>query len=321
MNLKEKLLKQVEESTSLKPNTKASTKNSIKLATEVYEINLEEVIVDEKTALAQKEIIKKKREEIGKGAVYNIYGVVRRAFKYVHGYDLPFKYDETTLNWSTGNNMELLADCVVDMILKYNDKSLLLELDGFGEKHEDREKKFSDLVDSIIIKLNSDNSKRGAIHAQLSIIGCAYKGDKNYNIDRYEKYKKIIDTKLAKAFIEGIEFDENEDIEEELNIEVGLYEGAQQTRTIKIRQRNSNARKIVLERDNYTCQCCGLTPIDLFKNTLHVHHNNPLHKSKENRKVKINELVTLCPTCHGYIHYKKEELTVEDVQSILKNNS
>ena len=297
---------------------KLKKKKSIKLATEVYGIDLEEVIVDEKTALAQKEIIKKKRKEIGKGDVSNIYDVVRRAFEYVHGYELPSKDNQKKLTWATGNNMELLADCVVDMILKYNDKSLLLKLDGFNEE---REKKFPGLVDSILIKLNSDNSKRGAIHAQLSIIGCAYKGDKNYNIDRQEKYKKIIDKKLAKVFMEDIEFDENENIEAELNIEVGLYEGNQQTRTITVIQRNSNARKIVLERDNYTCQCCGLTPVDPFKNTLHVHHTKPLHKSKGPRKVKTNELITLCPTCHGYIHYKKEEITVEDVQLILKNNS
>lgn len=321
MDLKENLLKHVEESTDLKPNTKVSKKNSIKLATEVYGINLEEVIVDEETALAQKEIIKKKCEEIGKGDVSHIYRAIRDAFEYVHGYKLPSKGNEDKFSWVTGNNMELLVDCVVDMVLKYNDKSLLLKLDGFSKNHEKREEKFCNLVDSILIKLNSDNSKRGAIHAQLSIIGCAYKADKNYNMHCYEKYKKIIDTKLAAAFIEGIEFDESEDIEEELNIEVGLYEGKQQTRTITVSQRNSNARKIVLERDNYTCQCCGLTPVDPFKNTLHVHHTKPLHKSKGPRKVKTNELVTLCPTCHGYIHYKKEEMTVEDVQLILKNNS
>ena len=94
MDLKERLLKHVEESTDLKLNTKVSKKNSIKLATEVYGINLEEVIVDEKTALAQKELIKKKRKEIGKGDVSNIYDVVRLAFEYVHGYELPSKGNE-----------------------------------------------------------------------------------------------------------------------------------------------------------------------------------------------------------------------------------
>ena len=228
--------------------------------------------------------------------------------------------NEKNIKW-TPERMEILADCVVDMVLKYKDTDLLIKLDGFSPSHENKADNFADLVAEIMQKLDVHSSKRGAIHSQLSIIGCAYKKYRNYNPKKGEEYKKIIDAKLAKAFIEDIEFDENEDIEAELNIEVGLYEGNQQTRTIMLRQRNSNARKIVLERDNYTCQCCGLTPIDLFKNTLHVHHNNPLHQSKGKRKVQINELVTLCPTCHGYIHYKKEELTVEVVQSILKNKS
>lgn len=228
--------------------------------------------------------------------------------------------NEKRIKW-TPERMEILADCIVDMVLKYKDKDLLVNLDGFSKSHEKKADKFADLVTEIIQKLNVHSSKRGAIHSQLSLIGCAYKKYSNFNRQKGEEYKKIIDKKLAKAFMEDIEFDENENIEEELNIEVGLYEGKQQTRTITVRQRNSNARKIVLERDNYTCQCCGLTPVDPFKNTLHVHHTKPLHKSKGSRKVKTNELVTLCPTCHGYIHYKKEEITVEDVQLILKNNS
>ena len=227
---------------------------------------------------------------------------------------------EKNIQW-THERMEILADCVVDMVLKYKDKDLLVKLDGFRESHEKKADKFADLVAKIMQKLDVHSSKRGAIHSQLSIIGCAYKKYRNYNPKKGEEYKKIIDAKLAKSFMEDIEFDENEDIEAELNIEVGLYEGKQQTRTITVSQRSSNARKIVLERDNYTCQCCGLTPVDPFKNTLHVHHTKPLHKSKGRRKVQINELITLCPTCHGYIHYKKEELTVENVQSILKNKS
>ena len=231
------------------------------------------------------------------------------------------EHTQSKITWTT-EKMELLVDCVVDILIKYNDKDLLLQLDGFRIHHEKKEEKFSDLVLDIMHKLNVPDSKRGAIHSQLSIIGCAYKKNRNYNHDKGQEYKKIIDQKLTQHFTESIEFDEKENIEEELNIEVELYEGSQQTRTITIRQRNSDARKIVLERDNYTCQCCGLTPIDLFKNTLHVHHNNPLHKSMGTRKVQINELVTLCPTCHGYIHYKKEEeLTLENLQLILKNNS
>ncbi|MDO4924230.1 MAG: HNH endonuclease [Turicibacter sp.] len=226
MSLKEKLLKEVENSNELKQSSKKSKRNSIRLATEVYEINLEEVTIDEKTALAQKEIIKKKCEEKGKGKteVSNIYGIVRDAFECVHGYELP----------------------------RIDDKKL---------------------------------------------------------------------TSIYRENIKEIKFNIDEDIEAELNDEIELYEGKKQTRTITTRQRNSDARKYVIERDNYTCQCCGLKPIELFKNTLHVHHNSPLHKSTGSRKVNFDELVTLCPTCHGYVHYKKEEITVDDVRMKLKNKS
>ena len=71
--------------------------------------------------------------------------------------------------------MELLADCVVDMLIRYNDKNLLSQLAGFQINHEEKEDKFSDLVLETMQKLNVPSSKRGAIHSQLSTIGCPYK--------------------------------------------------------------------------------------------------------------------------------------------------
>lgn len=71
--------------------------------------------------------------------------------------------------------MELLADCVVDMLIRYNDKNLLSQLDGFQINYEEKEDKFSDLVLETMQKLNVPSSKRFAIHSQLSTIGCPYK--------------------------------------------------------------------------------------------------------------------------------------------------
>ncbi|MGL4336084.1 MAG: hypothetical protein ACRCST_04255, partial [Turicibacter sp.] len=70
---------------------------------------MEEVTVDEITALRQREIIKNKCKEAGKGKTefQNVYGIIRRAFEAVHGYELPNKYDESIIIWSTGANMEL----------------------------------------------------------------------------------------------------------------------------------------------------------------------------------------------------------------------
>lgn len=231
---------------------------------------------------------------------------------------LPIKDTEKNIQW-TPENMEILADCVIDMIIKYNDTNLLINLDGFSPRHENKSDKFANLTSEIIEKLNVPNSKRGAIHSQLSIIGCAYKG-KKYNRKKGKVYKKIIDSKLNKLFGESLQFDEHEDIDEELNFPLKIYEGKQTTRVTTIRERNSKARELVLKRDKYTCQCCGLTPIDSFKNILHVHHKKPLHQSKGQRQVELTELTTLCPTCHGYVHSQKETLTIETVKSLLDNS-
>lgn len=50
-------------------------------------------------------------------------------------------------------------------------------------------------------------------------------------------------------------------------------------------------KKLVKERDNYTCQCCG------SKENLEVHHINNWRNFKEQR-VDINNGITLCQECH-----------------------
>lgn len=50
-------------------------------------------------------------------------------------------------------------------------------------------------------------------------------------------------------------------------------------------------REAVLERDRYTCQCCG------SKENLHVHHKNNFVDFPEQRFVIANG-ITLCKKCH-----------------------
>lgn len=57
--------------------------------------------------------------------------------------------------------------------------------------------------------------------------------------------------------------------------------------------------RLMKERDNHTCQDCGITQDDLFKSTglyLHVHHIVPYRICKEHDP---NNLITLCPSCHS----------------------
>lgn len=57
-------------------------------------------------------------------------------------------------------------------------------------------------------------------------------------------------------------------------------------------------RKIVLERDNYHCMCCGRS---LQENAvLAIHHNSYQHLFDERNH--LDDLVTLCKVCHASVH-------------------
>lgn len=63
-------------------------------------------------------------------------------------------------------------------------------------------------------------------------------------------------------------------------------------------------RKAALERDNYTCQHCG------SKNDLQVHHidGNGTTAPKESRNNALDNLLTLCRSCHTRIHHETRRL-------------
>lgn len=57
-------------------------------------------------------------------------------------------------------------------------------------------------------------------------------------------------------------------------------------------------RKIVLERDNWTCQICGKTIKD---GQLHCHHMDPVAQNPMFQN-DINSCITLCKGCHKMVH-------------------
>jgi len=59
-------------------------------------------------------------------------------------------------------------------------------------------------------------------------------------------------------------------------------------------------RKMVLERDNYTCQNCGKTNKETI---LQIHHIKPV-KDYPNLFYTLNNVITLCVNCHKNIHKK-----------------
>ena len=65
------------------------------------------------------------------------------------------------------------------------------------------------------------------------------------------------------------------------------------------------AREAVRERDNFQCQLCGKTELEIGK-SVDVHHikNYRLYKNKTCAN-KPHNLISLCYKCHSFIHSKK----------------
>lgn len=65
-------------------------------------------------------------------------------------------------------------------------------------------------------------------------------------------------------------------------------------------QRSSKLVQEAKKRDNYECQACRFH----FKNQIvHIHHLGPLAERKYPRTTTMEDLITLCPTCHHLAHY------------------
>jgi hypothetical protein len=64
--------------------------------------------------------------------------------------------------------------------------------------------------------------------------------------------------------------------------------------------RSSKLVKGVKVRDHYTCRACNFHFGDQI---VHVHHLDPVSEYKQPQKTRLDDLVTLCPTCHYLAHY------------------
>lgn len=76
------------------------------------------------------------------------------------------------------------------------------------------------------------------------------------------------------------------------------YERIKNHRDVRVR----TWRRLVFERDSYSCQECGLTPKK--KNQLNAHHIKPWATYPEHRFLIANG-ITLCKPCHKAIHARR----------------
>jgi predicted HNH restriction endonuclease len=93
----------------------------------------------------------------------------------------------------------------------------------------------------------------------------------------------------------------------ETRMEQVAEEGAEYIEEVKKRTRNRVLASCRLELDELTCQGCGFSPprdlragVPLKGTVVEVHHMNPVADGE--RETTLQDLVTLCPTCHRLLH-------------------
>ncbi len=103
-----------------------------------------------------------------------------------------------------------------------------------------------------------------------------------------------------------------------------FFEGALLRTERNVYERDRAARATCIGHHGAVCKACGM---DLAKRYgavaegfIHVHHRRPVASIGENYAVDpINDLVPVCPTCHGVMHLREPPYTVEEIMEFLSS--
>ncbi len=120
--------------------------------------------------------------------------------------------------------------------------------------------------------------------------------------DNISKQDNKIDNSATKKVNIESELNNSNEVQENIKTnfnEKEFYEGQIIERTILQRERNQEIVKLAKQRDNYTCQACGFS---YYEKIVQAHHLVPLSNQNEEYEIKIEDLITLCPTCHSLAH-------------------
>ena len=71
--------------------------------------------------------------------------------------------------------------------------------------------------------------------------------------------------------------------------------------------RNQSLAKQCKVRDKFACQACGFKLKLNGKYIVECHHKHPIGTG-EVRETTLDDLISLCPTCHRIAHTRKEPI-------------
>ena len=140
-----------------------------------------------------------------------------------------------------------------------------------------------------------DNPRKGWHQRELT-------GSREEVAKQYKNYTEKELLALVQKTLRPSSYDQKifNDIEEdEIDTkERNLIEGDVLERKVLAYERNTRAVRLCKERDQYTCQVCNF----FYNNQIvECHHIEPLSMIKAGN-VSLDNLITLCPTCHRIAH-------------------
>lgn len=141
----------------------------------------------------------------------------------------------------------------------------------------------------ILCKICGQSAER---YPSLKLCKKCYQND--YNKKYYQKNKDKIKERTSKYYIDNIE---KERIKRKINREKMHFD---------------SKRKQVLRRDDYTCIRCNSRKEGNDTKNLIVHHKDRLGRGSEVKNNDLQNLITLCRSCHAKEHSKDLKLALKE---------
>ena len=102
-------------------------------------------------------------------------------------------------------------------------------------------------------------------------------------------------------------------------------EGSPVGEYLTLYERSRVNRAICLAFYGYNCRACGINLKEQYGDVahqfIHVHHVNMISQNGPTKPNPIEDMVPLCPNCHGIAHRRNPPYSVDEIRNmIIKNN-
>lgn len=96
----------------------------------------------------------------------------------------------------------------------------------------------------------------------------------------------------------------------------GVFEGYFVERSCLAHHRNAGIVAKCKQRDGHTCKSCGFNRRFNGRSIIECHHLHPI--SAEGARITvIDDLISLCPTCHRIAHLANPPLSAEQIKGVM----